>query len=885
MASLALGGATVNGDSYSDQAHDGVVIAGTGSTEHFPNGPVVVDVDLAGEEPVPVAGVTIDPLGGAGTFGGRPRAFELSLSLDGTTWTPALKGEMSPSPLEQPFVLREPMDARFARLRVDSTWGGTTGPVDIGEWKVVAAPGWSPSPEGFDVAAARFGGHIVAQSPMASYASEMLSGTSTTIRTTALEPGAVQRFVIGFADDRAAQVTELRWADPAGSDPAARFTTVEVEVALDSPLGPWRHLATWHLERAADGTVAPLRLPEPEWARFVRLSMPGSPDTQMWWEQPASIGVIERPTDELYRSIIGQWGQSSPRGIRELLEPTAGSAIAADTDGGDTADAAAALGEGAVGAGRVARAVDVDWYEVTIPADRNTLEVMLRTDLPRAVRMRVYDVDGAELEGVAAPVDGGVRVTTPVDPGATYRIELAQPILSVVFTFDTSASIGPWFPLVRAAIASFADDIRPGQEAVQVFPFEEPALLETFSDQAYLVRSAVDAWTTQGGSSYLEASIRRAAAELEMREGARAVLAVGDAVGGGFAAGLPLDDLERVRPIVFPVHVGGTDDPVVSTHIMQDLATTTGGHYQYATSLAEMERQFDRMATWLRRPAAYQVSYVTSLVDYPPGSIAVVPVEGANVRIGGVAVELILDTSGSMDADLGRSKRIDVAKRSLSRLVQEVLPEGLPVALRTFKAGSRRRPSCETSLAVKLGPLDHRAMLRRIERIRIGAGTRTPLGRALEAAIGDIGHVEGPRIVVLVTDGAETCKGDPEAAIRALVDAGFDTTVHIVGFALDDEDLKAKMASWAAVGGGVFLDAQDQAGLSAAIGATLRAPFRVYDDRGALVGEGIVGDQPVPVPMGTYRVEVLAHPERIVFDDVRIDAGVSVQLDVGAPAP
>ena len=47
-----------------------------------------------------------------------------------------------------------------------------------------------------------------------------------------------------------------------------------------------------------------------------------------------------------------------------------------------------------------------------------------------------------------------------------------------------------------------------------MFPFEEPALLEDWSDQAYLIRSAIDAWQLGGGSSYLEASVIRAAETL-----------------------------------------------------------------------------------------------------------------------------------------------------------------------------------------------------------------------------------------------------------------------------------------------------------------------------------------------------------------------------------
>ena len=54
-----------------------------------------------------------------------------------------------------------------------------------------------------------------------------------------------------------------------------------------------------------------------------------------------------------------------------------------------------------------------------------------------------------------------------------------------------------------------------------------------------------------------------------------------------------------------------------------------------------------------------------------------------------MGVELLLDTSGSMLERLGNSTRIAVAKDVLTRLVNRTLPEGLPVALRTFKAKKR----------------------------------------------------------------------------------------------------------------------------------------------------------------------------------------------------
>ncbi|MEJ7901909.1 MAG: discoidin domain-containing protein [Thermomicrobiales bacterium] len=73
---------------------------------------------LAGEEPVPVAGVTFFPVGPDGTVSSQLKDFEIELSLDGQTWTPALTGQLTTQGVEQAFTLEEPVGAQYARLRV-----------------------------------------------------------------------------------------------------------------------------------------------------------------------------------------------------------------------------------------------------------------------------------------------------------------------------------------------------------------------------------------------------------------------------------------------------------------------------------------------------------------------------------------------------------------------------------------------------------------------------------------------------------------------------------------------------------------------------------------------------------------------------------------------
>ena len=147
-ASVALGAAPVPSlDATSEAAlHDALAYAGGPLDLRIGSLPVSLTVDLAGDNPVPVAGTVLDPLAGSSTFWGIPRRFQLLLSDDGSTWQPALTGELQPLPVEQAFVLPSAVTARFARLEIDSTWGGAVGELVLGEWKVVVSPGVAIGP-------------------------------------------------------------------------------------------------------------------------------------------------------------------------------------------------------------------------------------------------------------------------------------------------------------------------------------------------------------------------------------------------------------------------------------------------------------------------------------------------------------------------------------------------------------------------------------------------------------------------------------------------------------------------------------------------------------------------------------------------------------------
>jgi hypothetical protein len=233
-----------------------------------------------------------------------------------------------------------------------------------------------------------------------------------------------------------------------------------------------------------------------------------------------------------------------------------------------------------------------------------------------------------------------------------------------------------------------------------------------------------------------------------------------------------------------------------------------------------------------------------------PGKVEVTLADGA--KHGG-AIEIILDASGSMLQKLGTERRIDIAKRTLTKLTSSTIPAGTPFAFRVF---GREVDSCQTDLDVPVAPLNPAAVGQRIAALVARNGAKTPIGASLDKAADDLKSVTGEKLIVLVTDGEETCGGDPAAAIERLRKAGIGTRVSIVGFALDDEKLATTFRRWSDAGGGAFFDAKDAAGLDKSLIESLRPGFEVVNAQGQVLASGQVGGDAVPVPAGSHTVRM-----------------------------
>lgn len=99
----------------------------------------------------------------------------------------------------------------------------------------------------------------------------------------------------------------------------------------------------------------------------------------------------------------------------------------------------------------------------------------------------------------------------------------------------------------------------------------------------------------------------------------------------------------------------------------------------------------------------------------------------------------------------------------------------------------------------------------------------TPITLVLEQAAGSLKPetASGSRVVILVSDGKETCEGDPCAVVRALAKADAGLVVHTIGFAVDVA-ARYQLQCIARVGRGTYFEAGDTPKLAEHLSAAVK---------------------------------------------------------------
>lgn len=175
---------------------------------------------------------------------------------------------------------------------------------------------------------------------------------------------------------------------------------------------------------------------------------------------------------------------------------------------------------------------------------------------------------------------------------------------------------------------------------------------------------------------------------------------------------------------------------------------------------------------------------------------------------------VVFDGSGSMWGQVAGRSKLELAREALSTVVSEV-PGDSNIGMMLY--GHRVRGQCsDIEMAVPVGPARQAvpAILARAQ--ALNPRGMTPLVDSVLQAAQSLRHTERAATVVLLTDGIETCGGDPCALGRMLAEQGIDFTAHVVGFDLSLDEQR-QVACLAHETGGMFLAANNAQELVAAL--------------------------------------------------------------------
>ena len=152
----------------------------------------------------------------------------------------------------------------------------------------------------------------------------------------------------------------------------------------------------------------------------------------------------------------------------------------------------------------------------------------------------------------------------------------------------------------------------------------------------------------------------------------------------------------------------------------------------------------------------------------------------------------LLDASGSMVAEMGKTNRWAVSVTLMSRMIDSLRSvENCEVGLRVFGHGKpiTARDCYDTKLEVPFAANNHKQFITRLRQIKpLGF---TSITQSLLATAKDFPVDKTARnIIILITDGIEECPGDPCAVSEELQKKGIILQPFIIGLGTDGEKFK-----------------------------------------------------------------------------------------------
>lgn len=334
------------------------------------------------------------------------------------------------------------------------------------------------------------------------------------------------------------------------------------------------------------------------------------------------------------------------------------------------------------------------------------------------------------------------------------------------------------------------------------------------------------------------------------------------ATGGSF---LRVKDPSMLPEAFLNLRTTGVDSVTLSVNGSTPIdAKLAGGTFTGSVPLATGENRIVALATSLEGETQ-EASVTVNVQDASCAALEVAAVKDGQpvLSLNDRAVEIVVDASQSMWGRMHGAPKMTVAKQTLLD-VSYWFPQDLDLALRAYGSTSPAKSNncVDSTLLVPFGEQNRERIRQAVDRLRPTG--QTPIAYALNQAARDFSATQDDRAVVLVTDGIESCGGDPVQAARELREQGI--TVHLIGFGMGnaaDEDT-ASLQAVANASGGRYVTAGSSEELKGALVQTVATPFSVFSGSTEVASGSLGSDETLYLPEGDYRVELHSSPPQQV---------------------
>jgi Mg-chelatase subunit ChlD len=180
---------------------------------------------------------------------------------------------------------------------------------------------------------------------------------------------------------------------------------------------------------------------------------------------------------------------------------------------------------------------------------------------------------------------------------------------------------------------------------------------------------------------------------------------------------------------------------------------------------------------------------------------------------------IILDSSGSMKAQMNGQSKMDIAKEAVKDFVSKIDDDSIQISLVVYghKGGNAQSQKAESCSGIEevyyLGAVNKDILNQRID--SFNATGWTPIASSLEKAkeiLTTYSEGDHNNVILLVSDGKETCDGDPVNTAKNILNSDIHLFTDVIGFGVSGSDA-SQLKSIASAGKGRYFSANSKSEL------------------------------------------------------------------------